>query len=96
MWHQRWLIGKVRASSEIDEIRYMVGTPDGDIYDEVYDSPCDDVAAVRFGSRSWPPPQGLPTLRLEKFRTSGMKVPVRREEWCKEDEVGTMTASPTC
>ena len=48
----------------------MVATPDGNVYEEVFESATEDIAAVRFSSRAWPPPEGVPRRSCYRFAAS--------------------------
>jgi len=51
------------------EMREIVLTFDGDIYDEVLMKEHADVAAVRFASTHWPPPLGISRRQVYRFQT---------------------------
>jgi len=58
-------LGAIRGSLEMREI---ILTPDGDIYDEGLTKEHADIAAVRFAASSWPPPLGISRLQVYRFQ----------------------------
>ena len=66
MWHQRWLIGRVKGSSAIEPL-ILVATPDGDVYEECLEEASDDISCVRFSSTRWPCPVGVPRASCYRF-----------------------------
>jgi hypothetical protein len=62
-WHQRLVIGRLRACSAIEKTVYLVASADHDVYEENYEEATTDVSAVRFCEARWPPPEGLPRAR---------------------------------
>ena len=65
LWHQRRLLGTLPGSSGT---RFLVATPDFDVYIEDLGLADGDVAAVRLASTRWPPPAGLARDRCYRFR----------------------------
>ena len=66
LWHQRRVLGVVESS----ETNVLICTPDDDVYSEMLldlDSQ-QDVTAVRFSDRRWPPPSGVPRAECYRFR----------------------------
>mmetsp|Transcript_116249 Transcript_116249/g.369925 ORF Transcript_116249/g.369925 Transcript_116249/m.369925 type:complete len:436 (-) Transcript_116249:89-1396(-) len=65
LWHQRLRLEALQGSLEMREI---ILTPDGDIYDEVLMKEHADIAAVRFATASWPPPLGISRPQVYRFQ----------------------------
>jgi len=63
LWHQRLLLG-VLASSVT---RFIVVTPDGQVYDEEFGPTNSDVAGIRFSVQRWPPPPGVTRALCYRF-----------------------------
>eukprot|EP00974_Lingulodinium_polyedra_P012990 1261022-Lingulodinium_polyedra.AAC.1 len=54
LWHQRWVIGRVRSS----ESGVVILTPDGDVYVEDVGDQSREILAARWSAARWPPPPG--------------------------------------
>eukprot|EP00971_Amphidinium_carterae_P215276 4272327-Amphidinium_carterae.1 len=65
VWHQRRVWGRL-ACWATEEPRYIIQTPDGDMYAEQYVGN-DDVTAFRWCTVRWPPPAGIDRRHCYRF-----------------------------
>ena len=63
VWHQRRVLGRLACSAS----QLAILTPDLDGYLERLLEVNEDIAAVRFGTRRWPPPPGVPRDETYRF-----------------------------
>ncbi|CAK0807084.1 unnamed protein product, partial [Prorocentrum cordatum] len=71
LWHQRRVWGRViqdPTDARWSPLRVLISTPDGDVYEELYDMSDGTLAAVRFEDDRRTRPAGLEVGNLYRFR----------------------------
>ncbi|CAK0804177.1 unnamed protein product, partial [Prorocentrum cordatum] len=85
LWHQRRVWGRViqdPTDARWSPLRVLISTPDGDVYEELYDMSDGTLAAVRFEDDRRTRPAGLEVGNLYRFRralTAAEEVAIRNE-----------------
>ena len=80
LWHQRMILGQVASTAPaVRDYRYVVPTPDADVYEEDFSGNDQAITAVRFSNAFGGLPAGLPRRHIYRF--GGEPTPGQRDRY---------------